>query len=54
MATVTIPFEEMGRRAVEAVERIVLQGEPAAAMTPGPYLFLDAALVDRHNVQGFL
>jgi simple sugar transport system substrate-binding protein/ribose transport system substrate-binding protein len=54
MATVTIPFEEMGRRAVEAVERIVLNGEPKAAVTSGPYLFLDAELVDQHNVRRFL
>ncbi len=54
MATVTIPFEEMGRRAVEAVERIVLNREPATAMTSGPYLFMDAQLVDQHNVARFL
>jgi len=54
MATVTIPFEEMGRRAVEAVERIALNREPATAMTSGPYLFMDAQLVDQHNVARFL
>jgi simple sugar transport system substrate-binding protein/ribose transport system substrate-binding protein len=54
MATVTIPFEEMGRSAVEAVERIVVKGEPKAAVTSGPYLFMDAQLVDGHNVRQFL
>lgn len=54
MATVTIPFEEMGRAAVEAIERIVLRGEPKAAITSGPYLFMDAALVDQHNVRRFM
>lgn len=54
MATVTIPFEEMGRKAVEAVERIVLKGEPKGAITSGPYLFMDAALVDGNNVRQFL
>jgi ribose transport system substrate-binding protein len=54
MATVTIPFEEMGRAAVEAVERIVLRGEPKAAITSGPYLFMDAVLVDQHNVRRFM
>jgi len=54
MATVTIPFETMGSRAVEAVERIVLNREPATAMTSGPYLFMDAQLVDQHNVRRFL
>jgi simple sugar transport system substrate-binding protein/ribose transport system substrate-binding protein len=54
MATVTIPFEEMGRKAVEAVERIALKGEPKTALTSGPYLFMDAMLVDGHNVRRFL
>jgi ABC-type sugar transport system substrate-binding protein len=54
MATVTIPFEEMGRRAVEAVERIAMKGEPRTALTSGPYLFMDASLVDANNVRQFL
>jgi simple sugar transport system substrate-binding protein/ribose transport system substrate-binding protein len=54
MATVTIPFETMGQRAVEAVERIVLNREPSTAMTSGPYLFMDAQLVDTNNVRRFL
>jgi ribose transport system substrate-binding protein len=54
MATVTIPFEEMGNKAVEAVDRIVLKGEPKGAMASGPYLFLDSVLVDGNNVQRFL
>jgi simple sugar transport system substrate-binding protein/ribose transport system substrate-binding protein len=54
MATVTIPFEEMGTRAVEAVERIVLKGEPKGTITPGPYLFMDAFLVDSNNVRQHL
>jgi simple sugar transport system substrate-binding protein/ribose transport system substrate-binding protein len=54
MATVTIPFEEMGTKAVDAVERIVVKGEPKAAITSGPYLFMDAALVDGNNVRRFL
>jgi simple sugar transport system substrate-binding protein/ribose transport system substrate-binding protein len=54
MATVTIPFEEMGGRAVEAVERIVIKGEPKAALTSGPYLFMEAFLVDSNNVRRFL
>jgi simple sugar transport system substrate-binding protein/ribose transport system substrate-binding protein len=53
-ATVTIPFEEMGRAAVEAIERIVLRGEAKAAITSGPYLFMDATLVDQHNVRRFM
>lgn len=54
MATVTIPFEEMGVRAVESIERIVLRGEPKNAVTSGPYLFMDAQLVDGNNVRQFL
>jgi ribose transport system substrate-binding protein len=54
MATVTIPFEEMGTRAVETVERIVLKNEPKGTITSGPYLFMDAFLVDANNVRRFL
>ena len=54
MATVTIPFEEMGRKAVDAVETIVVKKEPKSAVTTGPYLFMDAALVDASNVKQYL
>jgi simple sugar transport system substrate-binding protein/ribose transport system substrate-binding protein len=54
MATVTIPFEQMGRAAIDSVERIVLGNEPKAAITPGPYLFMDAFLVDANNVRRFM
>jgi len=54
MATVNIPFEEMGRRAVDAIDRIVVKREARETITSGPYLFLDAELVDRHNVQRYL
>jgi ribose transport system substrate-binding protein len=53
-ATVTIPFEEMGVRAVVSVERIALKGEQKNAITSGPYLFMDAVLVDTNNVRSFL
>jgi simple sugar transport system substrate-binding protein/ribose transport system substrate-binding protein len=54
MATVAIPFEEMGKAAVDALDRIVVKKQPKAAITPGPYLFLDAQLVDQHNVKNHL
>ena len=54
VATVAIPFEEMGRRAVDAVERIVVQKQPPASVTPGPYLYMDAELVTPANVQKYL
>src|SRR5579875_1274372 len=54
MATVAIPFEQMGVAAVDALERVVVQKQPKSAITTGPYLFMDATLVDAHNVQQFL
>ncbi|EHM02429.1 Tat pathway signal sequence domain protein [Acetobacteraceae bacterium AT-5844] len=54
MATVTIPFEEMGRQATAAVDAIVLQKKPRESIATGPYLLLDAELVDQSNVQRFL
>lgn len=45
VATVAVPFEEMGRRAVDAVDRIVVQKQPASSVTQGPYLYMDAELV---------
>ncbi|TBW39514.1 sugar ABC transporter substrate-binding protein [Siculibacillus lacustris] len=54
MATVAIPFEAMGSGAVEALDRIVVKKEAKAAITAGPYLFMDATLVDAVNVAQFL
>ncbi len=54
LATVAIPFEDMGRRAIEAVETIVVQKQPASSVVQGPYLFVDAVVVDRSNVAQFL
>ena len=54
MATVTIPFEEMGKRAIDAIDSIVVKGQPKGSVTSGPYLFLDAILVDQNNVKQFL
>lgn len=54
LATVMIPFEEMGAKAVEAVEAIAVRKVPAAQVNAGPYLFVDAVLVDKSNVQKFL
>jgi len=52
-ATVAIPFEQMGQVAIEAVKRIVIDGEPRENITPGPYLYQDAILVDGYNVDSF-
>lgn len=50
VATVAIPFEEMGRRAVEAVDAIVVRKQPPSSVTEGPYLYMDAELVTQANV----
>jgi DNA-binding LacI/PurR family transcriptional regulator len=54
MATVSIPFEEMGKQAVDAIQTIVVDKKPKETVTSGPYLFTDAVLVDKNNVQQFL
>ncbi|MEO1191885.1 MAG: substrate-binding domain-containing protein [Pseudomonadota bacterium] len=54
MATVAIPFEEMGVAAVGAMEDIAVEGAPVTSITSGPYLFLGADLVDQSNVDLFL
>lgn len=54
IASVSIPFEDMGVSAVEAIDRIVVKGEPKANIAAGPYLFVDAVMVDKTNVDQFL
>ncbi|MBY4594378.1 substrate-binding domain-containing protein [bacterium BD-1] len=54
LATVSVPFEQMGQKAVEAIDTIVVKKQPQTTITSGPYLFLDAVLVDKSNVQQFL
>ena len=54
MATVSIPFEEMGKQAVDAIQTVVVDKKPKETITSGPYLFTDAVLVDKNNVQQFL
>jgi ABC-type sugar transport system substrate-binding protein len=53
-ATVSIPFEAMGETAVSAMERIAVKKEPKSAVTAGPYLFMNADLVDAANVDRFI
>jgi simple sugar transport system substrate-binding protein/ribose transport system substrate-binding protein len=54
VATVAIPFEEMGRQAVDAIQTIVVEKKPRETVTKGPYLFRDAVLVDKTNVHEYL
>ena len=54
LATVAVPFEQMGRQAVDAIQTIVVEKKGKDAVTSGPYLMTDAVLVDRNNVKNFL
>jgi simple sugar transport system substrate-binding protein/ribose transport system substrate-binding protein len=54
MATVAIPFEDMGRQAIDAIQTIVVDKKPKETVASGPYLFAKAVLVDKTNVKDFL
>jgi ribose transport system substrate-binding protein len=54
LATVAIPFEQMGKQAVDAIDAIVVKKQPKDSITVGPYLFTEAVLVDKENVKQFL
>lgn len=54
MASVAIPFEEMGVAAISSMERIAVNGEDKSAVTAGPYLYMNAVLVDASNVDQFI
>jgi ABC-type sugar transport system substrate-binding protein len=54
VATVSIPFEQMGKQAVDAMDAIVVKKQPKETITSGPYLFTDAVMVDKTNVKQFL
>ncbi|HEX2114336.1 MAG TPA: substrate-binding domain-containing protein [Alphaproteobacteria bacterium] len=49
-ATVAIPFEKMGTSAVEAMDQIVVKKTPKEKVVSGPYMIVDAVLVDASNV----
>jgi len=53
-ATVAIPFESMGQMAVDALDKIVVKKTPKNQVVNGPYLWMDAVLVDRSNVDQML
>jgi simple sugar transport system substrate-binding protein/ribose transport system substrate-binding protein len=50
VATVAVPFELMGTKAVEAIDAIVANGKPRDSVVKGPYLLVPSVLVDRNNV----
>jgi ribose transport system substrate-binding protein len=54
LATVAIPFEAMGKQAVDAVQAIAVEKKPKSSITSGPYLFTEAILVDKTNVKQFM
>lgn len=54
LATVAIPFEAMGKQAVDAVQAIAIEKKPKSSVTSGPYLFTEAILVDKTNVKQFM
>lgn len=54
MATVSIPFEDMGRQAIDAIQTVVVEKKSKEVMTKGPYLFREAVLVDKSNVHEYL
>ncbi|KIX12745.1 sugar ABC transporter substrate-binding protein [Dethiosulfatarculus sandiegensis] len=49
-ATVAIPFEIMGEKAVESMDQILNHGKTKEDLVQGPYMLLDAVLVDKNNV----
>ena len=49
-ATVAIPFEQMGAKAVECMDKIVNDGVKKEELVQGPFLLMDAVLVDKYNV----
>lgn len=53
-ATVAIPFEQIGRTAVDAVDKVVVHHVPKQQLAAGPYILLNATLVDAHNVDAVM
>ena len=50
LATVAIPFEKMGTRRSTAMKTIAVDKGKKESITSGPYLFIDAVVVDASNV----
>ena len=53
-ATVAIPFEAMGEKAVDALDKIVVKKIPRDKVVSGPYMWVDSVLVDSSNVDKFI
>lgn len=50
VATVAVPFELMGQKAIGLLDAIAANGAPRDSVVKGPYLLVPAVLVDRNNV----
>lgn len=50
VATVAVPFELMGQKAIGLLDAIVANGAKAASVLKGPYVLVPAVLVDASNV----
>lgn len=54
IATVSQPFEGMGKQVGEWIEAIVAGGKPAAEVIPSKIVYMDAPLVTKHNCKDFM
>ncbi|HEU0230734.1 MAG TPA: sugar ABC transporter substrate-binding protein [Burkholderiaceae bacterium] len=54
MATVAIPFEKMGIKAFDIIDRVAIKKESKESIHHGPYIYMDAELVDAANVAQYL
>jgi ABC-type sugar transport system substrate-binding protein len=50
VASVAIPFERMGAAAVDALKKVIVDKKKRDDIVSGPYLYMDAVLVDKSNV----
>ena len=49
-ATVAVPFEKMGIKAVDCIDKIVNKGAKKEDLVKGPFMLMNAVLVDKNNV----
>ncbi|NYT37542.1 sugar ABC transporter substrate-binding protein [Allopusillimonas soli] len=54
MATVMIPFEKMGEKAVDVIDSIAVGKASRDTVAHGPYIYMDAELVDASNVEQYV
>lgn len=54
IATVSQPFEGMGKQVGEWIDAIVVGGKPADEVIPSKIVYLDAPLVTKHNCKDFM